>query len=106
MAAPYNVAWLGLRHDEAKIARLALIGDRWSGAQLLDAGIATLCVDDSEVREATTSLAQKLAAYPDKGLIRVKAGMRARVHESADEWFDRFTHADPVGDKPKPKRMS
>ena len=33
MAAPYNLAWLSLRHPESTIARVALIGDRIYGEE-------------------------------------------------------------------------
>ena len=38
MAAPYNLAWLALRHGEAVSAKLAMIGDRVYGADLVAGG--------------------------------------------------------------------
>lgn len=105
MAAPYNLAWLSLRHTEAKMAEIALQGDRLSGEQLLRMGIAQQCVADDEVVDAATTIAQRLAGFPEGGLGRIKAGLRARLDVDADGWFDRFTGVDPVGGRPKPQAM-
>jgi enoyl-CoA hydratase/carnithine racemase len=105
MAAPYNLAWLSLRHTEAKMAELALIGERQYGPQLLDLGLAHACVADAEVLGAATELCRQLAGYPPGGLERIKAGLRARLQEDADSWFDRFTGVDPVGSRPRPRAM-
>ena len=42
-------------------------------------------------------------AVPEGGLRRIKAGLRARLTVSADEWFDRFTQQDAVGARPRPR---
>ena len=46
MAAPYNMAWLSLRHSEQVMARVALIGDRLNGSDLVELGLATTSVAD------------------------------------------------------------
>ena len=105
MAAPYNMAWLSLRHSEALAARIALVGDRLSGAHLGDLSVAHEVVADDTVLAAGRQLAETLAAYPPGGLNRIKTGMRARLTVDADTWFDRFTGKDPVGNRPQPKSM-
>jgi len=105
MAAPYNLAWLSLRHTEAKMAEIALLGDRLDGVRMLHLGIAQRSVPDGEVLAEATAVCERLATFPDVGLQRIKAGLRARLEVGADAWFDRFTGVDPVSNRPKPSRM-
>lgn len=105
MAAPYNLAWLALRHPETVSARLAMIGQRHSGEMLLNLGIAWECVDDDKVLATATVLAETMSAYPAGTSRKIKAGIRAAIDETADSWFDRFTQTQPVG-VPAPSRMS
>ena len=104
MAAPYNMAWLALRHPEAVAARLAMIGRRHNGAALLSMGIAYDCVDDADVLSAAAELATAMSEYPARSSRKIKAGIRANLIETADDWFDRFTNVHPVG-TPAPTRM-
>jgi enoyl-CoA hydratase/carnithine racemase len=106
MAAPYNLAWLSLRHPESTISQVAMIGDRLHGPDLTRLGIANQSVPDAEVASAAEALATKMAGFPPGGLRRIKAGTRARLDVGADAWFDRFTGKDPVSTRPKPKRVS
>ena len=106
MAAPYNLAWLSLRHTEAKMAEVALIGERLDGTKLCEMGLAQQCVSDDQVLDAARGLCERLAGYPEGGLARIKAGLRARLEADADAWFDRFTGVDPVGQRPKPSSMA
>ncbi len=105
MAAPYNVAWLSLRHSEQVMAQVAVIGDRLKGDDLAKLGLAIHVVDDAQVLAAARQLCERLAGYPEGGLMRIKAGLRARLDVDADAWFDRFTKMDPVGNSPKPSSM-
>ena len=91
MAAPYNLAWLNLRYPEYISAQLALVGRRFSAGELKTFGIAHQVVPDQEVLTAARSFSSELAAYPPEALTRLKQGLRARVEEDADTWFDRFT---------------
>ena len=63
MAAPYNMAWLNLRHGEAVIAQVTLVGDRIKGPELLRLGLATTCVPDAKVQEEAAALAKRLAGF-------------------------------------------
>lgn len=105
MAAPYNMAWLSLRHSESTIAKIALIGERLTSTQLNEYGITHNVVADDAVLAATRSLAAQLAAYPEGGLQRIKLGLRAHINQNADEWFDQFMQKDPIGNAPKPSSM-
>lgn len=87
-AAPMNLAWLRLRHSEATTSRLALVGDRINGPDLLRLGVATECVPDSEVLTAAYRLADTIAAYPPGAAEQVKVALRARApHEHPETLF-------------------
>lgn len=97
MAAPMNMAWLRLRFSEALAGRVALLGDRIPGPELLRLGIAHDCVADDEVVAAAASLAERVAAHDPAGVRRIKASLRRTVvTESAQDWFDRPGVADPL----------
>jgi enoyl-CoA hydratase/carnithine racemase len=103
MAAPYNMAWLNLRHSEAVIAQVTLVGDRIKGPELLRLGLATTCVPDAQVQEQAAALAKRLAEFPQGTTRKIKRGMRARLGETADQWFDR--HTEVAGPSVKPSSM-
>jgi len=105
MPAPYNLAWMSLRHSEATMAQVALLGERLYGPHLLAARIAQYCVADDAVVSSATALCEKLAGFPEGGLVRIKTGLRARLTVDADAWFDRFTQADPIGGRTPPRSM-
>ncbi|XOV84699.1 MAG: enoyl-CoA hydratase/isomerase family protein [bacterium] len=106
MAAPYNLAWLSLRHSEAAMAELVLTGDRQAGSRLVELGFAQQCVADDQVLNTSRALCERLATFPPGGLAQIKKGMRARVRMSADDWFDQFTQATSSASAPKPKSMT
>ena len=91
MAAPYNMAWLRLRHSENVTAKLTLTGRRFSGRELADLGIAYQVVPDNQVVAEAQALVAELATYPAGALQRIKATMRAYNDAPADDWFDRAT---------------
>jgi len=97
MAAPYNMAWLRLRHNEAVSSQIALIGRRYSGQELKTLGIACDTASDDSVLTAARELATQLAAYPPGALAKIKAGLRIYGPQDADAWFDQATSVDPVG---------
>ncbi|MFT7598110.1 MAG: enoyl-CoA hydratase/carnithine racemase [Acidimicrobiales bacterium] len=110
MAAPMNMAWLRLRHSEALAARIALLGDRLTGSQLVDLGIALVSVPDgdgheNDVVEAADQLAGRLAAHDPMGAKRIKASLRRTGRpESAEDWFAQAVAADPLaGVRLKPR---
>ena len=91
LAAPYNMAWLRLRHSESLAAKLAITGRRFTGRELLDLGIAYIAADDDAVLTTARRLVAELAAYPPGALAQIKATMRAYNDTPADAWFDRAT---------------
>jgi enoyl-CoA hydratase/carnithine racemase len=103
MAAPYNMAWLNLRHSEAVIAQVTLVGDRIKGPELVRLGLATTCVPDAQVETEAAALAKRLACFPAGTTSKIKRGMRARLGETADQWFDRHTNV--AGPSVKPSSM-
>ena len=103
MAAPYNMAWLNLRHSESVAAQITLVGDRISGVELQRLGLATVCVADTEVVRQATDLAKRMATFPPGTTAKIKRGMRARMAVSADDWFDRHTAV--AGPSVKPSSM-
>ncbi len=100
MGAPYNLAWLSLRHSEQVRAQVALLGDRLAGPELVRLGLAHVCVADDQVEAAAQGMAEKMAGFQGDAHRRVKAGLRAGLGANADTWFDRFT-AHGGGAKPK-----
>lgn len=101
MAAPMNMAWLRLRHSEAVAARVALLGDRLTGPQLVALGLAHASVPDDEVLTAVDQLAERLSAHDPEGVARIKVSMRRTGRpESATEWFDQALAADPLEGRP------
>ena len=91
MAAPYNMAWLRLRHSENVAAKLTITGRRFPGRELADLGVAYEAVADDAVVDAARELAAALAAYPEGALARIKTTLRAYTTSDADAWFDRAT---------------
>ena len=93
MAAPYNMAWLRLRHSAAITARLALTGHRFYGRELVEMGVAYAAPKEGSVVAEAIALVEELVDYPDQALERIKATLRAYDDENADAWFDRATRA-------------
>ena len=93
MAAPYNMAWLRLRHSAAITARLALTGHRFYGRELVEMGVAYAAPKEGSVVAKAIALVEELVEYPDQALERIKTTLRAYNDENADAWFDRATRA-------------
>ena len=104
MAAPYNMAWLNLRHSERVIAEVTLIGDRLPGAELVRLGLANEAVADDQVLASARALCRRFADFPQGTPAKIKVGMRSRISASADEWFDRHTAV--AGPRVKPSAMN
>jgi len=97
MPAPMNMAWLRLRHSEALAARVALLGDRIHGPELVRLGLAFESVPDDRVVAAADELAERLAPHDPSGIRRIKVSLRRTVvADSAEEWFARSLNADPL----------
>ncbi len=97
MAAPYNMAWLRLRHSAAITARLALTGRRFYGCELVEMGVAYSAPEEGSVVAEAIALVEELVEYPDQALERIKTTIGAYDDENADAWFDRATRATTRG---------
>jgi enoyl-CoA hydratase/carnithine racemase len=105
MGAPYNLAWLALRHPEAVGLRLSLIGDRVPGPALVDLGVAYDCVADEEVLHHATALSAAIADYPPGAARRIKATMAGLSRGDATEWFERATGRGTSAGRMKPRAV-
>ena len=105
MAAPYNLAWLSLRHSENVIAQLTLTGKRFSGSELHRLGIAYAAPPTADAVSVAASLCNELAGYPSDALVTIKRMMRAFHDASANDWFDIATRNAPKRSG-GPKRVS
>ena len=103
MGAPFNIAWLRLRHAESVAAQLTLTGRRFAGPELQAMGIAYACVPDEEVLSRARELASELASYPTGAAARVKATLRAYNDASANAWFDQAITASPATGRLSPR---
>lgn len=89
MAAPMNMAWLRLRHPESVAARLAIVGRRYIGPELVRMGVAAEVVDDDAVLDRSRELSQTIAGYPAHGIRAIKQTiLRGRPATSGREWFE------------------
>lgn len=101
MAAPMNMAWLRLRHSEALAARLAIVGDRLTGPQLVDLGLAHASVPDGEVLAEVDRFVERLAENDVMGMRRIKTSLRRTgLEATAEEWFAKALAADPLAGRP------
>ncbi len=96
MAAPYNLAWLRLRHSEALTVQVALLGKRIDGVTAVTMGLATESVADEQVLTRAQALACELAQYPEGALAHVKAVSRRYSEQDADAWFDKAFSVGPA----------
>ncbi len=105
MAAPYNLAWLNLRHSENVIAQLTLTGKRFTGSELHRLGIAYAAPATADTVRVAESLCEELAGYPTDALVTIKRMMRGYHDVPADDWFDIATRNAPKRSG-GPKRVS
>jgi enoyl-CoA hydratase/carnithine racemase len=105
MGAPYNLAWLALRHPETVGLRLSLIGDRVPGPALLELGVAYSCVPDAEVMQHAMSLSAAIADYPPGAARRIKTVLTGFSRGDASEWFERATGRDTGAGRMKPRAV-
>lgn len=104
MAAPYNIAWLRLKHTEAVCTRLALLGERVAAPALQSMGVVHTTVDDADVLEHADALARQLADYPNQAAARIKRGLRQTSAIDMSAYFDRAAAAAAGGTGPPPPR--
>jgi enoyl-CoA hydratase/carnithine racemase len=97
MPAPRNVAWLALRHGEATVARVCLVGDRIDAAEMKRLNLATEVVADDAVVARAQALAQRIGSYPAEAVASIKTSIRAASAQVAPgRWFAACAAADPL----------
>ena len=105
MAAPYNMAWLALRHPEALGARLTLLGDQVDGPELVRLGIAHISVPDGDVVARARTLTESIAGFPPGAARRIKSGLTGLARQDANAWFDRATGRGADSGRLKPRAV-
>ena len=88
MAAPFNMAWLRLRHSEAIAAQLTLTGRRFLGNELVSMGVAIDAPNKGAVLDASRKLARELTEFPPGALSKIKGTMRRFNSVPAGDWFN------------------
>ena len=96
MSAPFNIAWLRLRHPESVTAQLTLTGRRFTGPELAALGVAYACVSDDEVLGRAQQLAAEIASFPAGAVVGIKATIRSYNDTPANAWFDRAIASGPA----------
>ncbi len=61
---PMNAAWSKLKMTEQVFSRLAFMGDRVVGPELVKLGLVLECVSDDSVVERCHEIAERIAAFP------------------------------------------
>jgi len=69
---PMNAAWLKLKTTEQVAARLAFLGDRVLGPELVRLGLAAECVPDNNVVDRCQEIAKRIAGFPLGASVTVK----------------------------------
>lgn len=72
---PMNAAWWKIKTTELVAARLALIGDRVSPAELLDLGLITEIQPDNSVTSRCQELAEKMGQMPTGATCKIKESL-------------------------------
>lgn len=76
MLAPLNVFWLTRKYHYQVALRMALLGKRLTGSELVDAGIAESCVADSEVLQTAQQMADRFAGFDASNLRALKRSIK------------------------------
>jgi enoyl-CoA hydratase/carnithine racemase len=82
-------AWLHLKHSQAVADRVVLVGDRIVGADMVELGLVSEVVADSEVLNRSRIVADYIASHPQRGrdgIMHTWDSLRGRI-DNPDEWF-------------------
>ncbi|MBL4679359.1 MAG: enoyl-CoA hydratase/isomerase family protein [Pseudomonadales bacterium] len=79
MLAPINILWLTLRHSYSLAQKLALLAQRFTGQEVVDIGVADLCVSDEKVLIASREMAKRLAGFEAGNLQKLKQSIRSAM---------------------------
>ena len=78
-----------MKHSQAVADRVALVGDRIVGADMVKLGLVSEVVADSEVLNRSRIVADHIASHPQRGrdgIVRTWDTLRGRI-DNPDEWF-------------------
>jgi enoyl-CoA hydratase/carnithine racemase len=84
---PMNAAWMRIKSNEHVLARMALLGDRVAGPELLRLGLVHEVVADESVGARADELAEQFAAFPDQSSRNIKRDLRAHLDIDPEIWF-------------------
>ena len=84
---PMNAAWMRLKSNEHTLSRMALMGDRVPGPELLRLGVAHEVVPDVEVLPRAKVLAARFAGFPPMSARNIKRDITAHRGVDPDSWF-------------------
>jgi 2-(1,2-epoxy-1,2-dihydrophenyl)acetyl-CoA isomerase len=84
---PMNAAWMRIKSNEHTLSRMALVGDRVPGPELLRLGVAHEVVPDTEVRTRAEALALRFAGFPDLSARNIKSDINAQRNIDPETWF-------------------
>jgi enoyl-CoA hydratase/carnithine racemase len=76
MLAPLNVFWLTQRYGYQTALRMAVLGKRMTGSELVAGGMAELCVADTEVVAAAHAMATRFAGFDNSNLKGLKYSVK------------------------------
>ena len=90
---PMNAAWTRIKSSEHVLARMALLGDRVAGAELMRLGLVHEVVADDAVRSRADELAAQFAGFPDQSSRIIKQDLRAHLDIDPETWFASATNS-------------
>lgn len=85
MLAPLNVFWLTQRYGYQVALRMAVLGKRLSGAELVAAGMAEQCVADAEVVSSALAMAKRFASFDRSNVKALKFSVKSGCHTATFE---------------------
>ena len=83
MMAPVNILWLKLRYSLQTGLKMAVLGERHYGEDLVRLGIADRCVEDNLVVDTAEEMARRFASFDLGNLLKLKGALKK--HQSKDE---------------------
>ncbi len=87
---PMNAAWSRIKMTEQVFARLAFMGDRVSGPELVRLGLAMECVADDMVVKRCYEIATRIASFPEGAASTVKSSIVGqRGIDDVDAYFSK-----------------
>lgn len=76
MMAPVNILWLKLRYSMQLGFKMAVLGERHYGEDLVRLGVADRCVDDSQVVDTAVEMATRFASFELDNLMKLKGALK------------------------------